>query len=723
MPSYWELPPVPTDRAGEKAWLAWSKQCAEANRWEVLRDGVPADPGEALKRRTALRAIIAHGLKTDSLAAEGLYECASAFFRKAPDVPAQVIRAAKLLVEEATRPGAPHATTPDYLFLAAAFAWPLRDLEPGISDDAWTLLTHGLWQTDAAVLVELCRVADEKLVEDDDRTLLELVEARRRAGRVAAAVELLEAIVLVHADKERLQDLPEVLQLDKPRVQGAERAVRMLAEHYCEQGCRDRWAGVIVRAASALPGAERARAAASWVFDAPFDATYSWADEVQKAVPERPGANVPALSRARAEIARALAEGVHELARDRAEALLLARRSWARVKRPLGNKQALLPDLRKEIAKLSPVDIHNDPLLHCVAADLALIYTRTDFVAPNVQVFVTAVAQNPFLAGPDQPLHELQRPLQQWAARHDPYHRLRSTSAALGEERGRLSDVEKEWAEQVQTYFESLASGSAEAAYRAIGAVNLCGADSGGAAAQQHVVAEVCRSALTTAVETAFAPAGDLDALLAEGKALRAGPGLASTMEARLADAGRPTPVEAAFQSVAVMTRSLLQGPKGAAVDLGAALMVSAWAVARIGALLGRDVRDPAHLGFLVDAFAAACAESGEGAVAYESNLRKRAGNGGWAPVNLFGVDYAAGKLAGYLWSPLRGGREPVGELITHAARLLGFSLVEAGRAQVLPRPLRVLLTLSGAEDLRERVVRAAIHIGKRDHLLELVAA
>jgi hypothetical protein len=64
-----------------------------------------------------------------------------------------------------------------------------------------------------------------------------------------------------------------------------------------------------------------------------------------------------------------------------------------------------------------------------------------------------------------------------------------------------------------------------------------------------------------------------------------------------------------------------------------------------------------------------------------------------------------------------------VGELITHAARLLGFSLVEAGRAQVLPKPLRVLLTMSGAEDLRERVVRAAINVGKRDHLLELVAA
>jgi hypothetical protein len=199
---------------------------------------------------------------------------------------------------------------------------------------------------------------------------------------------------------------------------------------------------------------------------------------------------------------------------------------------------------------------------------------------------------------------------------------------------------------------------------------------------------------------------------------LRAAPGGWSALEARLVAEGRATAIENGLQKLGGLTKAVLQGPKGAVVDLAAALTVSAWAVARIGALLGRDLRRGAELTFLTDAFAAAAAESGEGAVAYESDLRQRGDVLSWGAVNLFGVTYDAGRLAGYLWSPLRDGRERPQDVIGHAARLLAFSLLESGRARVLPKPLRVLLNVTAANDLRERVIQAAINIGAREHLL-----
>ena len=134
------LPSAPATADDFRAWKRWASSCAEQRRWPEAG------------RPITWRAMLANWAD-ESVDPEVAATISHQLLLKAHEAPPYTIRAAQQLLDYSV---AACATSPDILYLAAAFAWPLRDLLPDQSMTAWSHLVRASWQTDAATLVKLC---------------------------------------------------------------------------------------------------------------------------------------------------------------------------------------------------------------------------------------------------------------------------------------------------------------------------------------------------------------------------------------------------------------------------------------------------------------------------------------------------------------------------------------------------------------------------------------
>jgi hypothetical protein len=155
------------------------------------------------------------------------------FLLKAHEAPPHAVRAAQQLLEYSVAAG---ATSPDILYLAAAFAWPLRDLLPAHSTTAWIHLARAPWQTDAAILVKLCIAIGATDAQIPARRIIDLASERLDNRQRSAAREVLEAMVLVQCACKRIDQLTLEALSRKAALKDIDIAVVRLARLYLEDG-------------------------------------------------------------------------------------------------------------------------------------------------------------------------------------------------------------------------------------------------------------------------------------------------------------------------------------------------------------------------------------------------------------------------------------------------------------------------------------------------------
>ena len=183
----------------------------------------------------------------------------------------------------------------------------------------------------------------------------------------------------------------------------------------------------------------------------------------------------------------------------------------------------------------------------------------------------------------------------------------------------------------------------------------------------------------------------------------------------RAREAGRYERISAAAVSgVSAFLPPGLSVAAGAA-DLGATLVVSYRAIARVGALFGRDVRTADGLRFTSDSFALGCSSTdGEGLLAYLGRGKRQV----LTPLTLGTVAYGAKTLAEYLWiTPGSSGRLIADQTIRHLARLCGISLSERSIARVVPVGGAILSGVAAYAFIGQ-IVEAAVHVAARDALM-----
>ena len=687
--AYSNLPTSPDKPSDFKQWKDWAENCFQRNRFPRFSEGDAADPIAAL----AMRAILGWWAGKRGPGFEDIAPTAQQFLREAHTVPPAVLRVAALLVRRAMDIG---VTTSDVLYLCSAFAWPLRDLEPELSDRSWMYLAQQPWQTDAPTLAGWCRLVDKSGALDDDRSLIDLVDARIRWGHADSAREVLEAIALVQAGANALHLIPDAKAFAaNPKLSDAERGLVRLAREYLESGEVEVHAREVMKRAAVLDSdsADLVSAVRDRVWDLPFQELYNWAEMLT---------SVRALE---ARLARIIASEQPHLARRATEAVIVSCFNRSR----FGDARSNLEGAFEAYWKADERQILSNDVARCAVEHLTVLYPKTNCTTMTARDFVMKTLKIVPITGAGGSLYGIREDLERFVAENDPFLLLREEDRLLADASRHFTRGERIAEEKTSEWFDRQRN---QNAFEGIITAITCPMRDLVGRLNGYIpgVETACANAFGLVANASKTIAGNLDEALATGRSIQADDGYGE----RLMNAAMEMTRTERFASMAVSAVSNLLPPGvnylAAPADITVAILASMRAIARIGALYGIDVRDPANLRFVADSFALGCSSNdGEGIAAYLSGRPRNAGNS----VKLGGITYAATRTGGYLWSSGAVG----GEAVRHLSRLICISLSRRGAAKVIPVAGAVLSGWS-AYAFVAKVAEAAVHVASRQALL-----
>lgn len=712
--------PLPPERvarlAATKGWLAWAQERLGDGAWPALARHLgptlkALDPGapepELLVGASAL--LVAHsnaqlgmfamGSRLDGL--EPRDECASAerFLRTARSAPLQIVRAAEVRLRQHLLQG---RTTPEVLFLCAAFAWPLADPQPDLGAECWNYLVHAPWQTDAQLLARWVEALTGHVLPEG-RRLLDLCAARSAAGYGSEAEELLEAVLMV--ESKRAPELwDESIQLKaQPAHPEAATALLQLAHARIADATDVRAAthALVRQAVRMHPGDGLL---ARGLDDRPWESSFT------ASLAAAPLFTEP--QQVEARVAELLAAGQAAQARRLVEALLLTRLgSFVNFPGidPQGRVVAMLGSLQAEFLRSATLPKGLEPpVLRAAVVQLASLYVRTDYATRATREFLAASLRQVQLAGEGAPLHPLRGDIERFINRTDPYQLWRQHQRKLEGLRAGFDDDHKAAADALSAFLEQrirpgdLAVG--DGLRTALDRTTL----------ELEVPVQRLEQAIASALRTCLTRADRID------------PGLALLHErgAALRSVGHDG------ARLLALARTETSGPRFEAASLGEAagllplppgtlplstVLARAWEVAlRVAVLHGHAPRSASAWRLALAALSlAASSEQGEGLVAHLTN---RVEPQRFETAVVEGVSYGAAPLATFLWS--EGSKEDSSELdVRRASRLLALLLHRHGalREDDLQGPL-----LQGelSASLVGRVGEAACHLAMHESLL-----
>ncbi len=686
-----ELPPFPDGtEASFGRWTSWAKGSLGRSQFGALDHDV-MDPDERIP--LAWRALIAAWADLKATP-DSTYKAAQRFFLKATELPGPVFRAGELLLERSMRHG---STTPDVLYLAAAFAWPLRCVSPKLSRQAWAYLVDAPWQTSSVVLTDLVSDFVKGPPIDAPRRLIDLVSLRLEHEQTESAIELLEGLVLAWSSKASLAELRTPQDLRKAlAVPDIELAFEQLARLYVERGDVQVHAREVIRKAAALTSSDELRAVLNErVWDRPLVETYQDLKDTKIAAFE-------------AQLRAALDAGQPHHARRLAESLLARRLCRVVVGDPQANVQKSL----KLFAEAPIQKLAADREARVAAEQLAMLYARTNYATQLTRDFARRLVMEPLFTGKGSALEHSRGELESFINKNDPYHLLMRQEREFAAADARLNDDERRARDDVSEWWVSKAftkdRGIAEAAMSAItGPVAFV--------SDLLKVQDICEAALRTAFHLSARYAGDLEVLARRSEAERLERGVGQSL-ARLAR--EATNLELAG---AVATSGLLGVlPPGfsllaSAADLGVLLFASFRTIARVATVFGLQAASDEGQAFAADAFSLGVSSpGGEGMLAYLSRPKDPAPEA----ITIGGVSYGPKWLAAHLWtSTTQTPRVIAEQLIANTARLLGVSLSERQIVKIIPVGGAILNGLTAANFIKD-IREAAIHLASRDALL-----
>ncbi len=693
------LPSPPVKREEFDAWATWAGRALRKGRSSFLRDpAILADDETGDRISVASRALIAYATESKPYP-EHAPSAMLSLFNRAHSISPMVLRAAEILARRVMERG---ATSADVLYLVATFAWPLRDVSPDIGDRAWAYLVHAPWQTDISVLTELCKAVDRAGAHSEDRSLLRLADSRLEAGIQDGAKDLLEAIAAIQADVDRIEDITSDASFGvKQKITSADQAILRLGRLYVEdQETMVHARAVLERAARLEPEPDAmVQILRERTWDRPFAELYAWSKELSR--PESLDAEVDRLLQAnQPHHARRLAEAA--LVRHFDEPIF--RPSDRSIVKTIGRFQ-----------KTEAAQILERSLARRAAEHLAILYSRTNYYTAHARDFVGTLVQLTGFTGAGGPLSAAKSELEMFVNRGDPYLILTEEDPLLAQT-SRMSEEELRTRDAVRSWLTERFGGANRGAMeRTIAAITSPIGDLTRSFGNLPGIEKACQAAFRTLLQGRGAITGNLEPWFEEGKLLRAEKGISLDLLERARGAGRYEKVSAAAVSgVSAFLPPGLSVAAGAA-DLGATLLVTYRAIARVGALFGRDVRTADGFRFTSDSFALGCSSGeGEGLVAYLGRGKKRV----LAPLTLGGVAYGAKMFAEYLWTtPGTTGRIAAEQAVRHLARLCGIGLSERSVARVVPVGGALLSGMAAYAFIRQ-VVEASIHVAARDALL-----
>lgn len=694
------LPAFPSSREEYERWRTWSTSFFEDHD-EPLRpvDIDTLDTAQRARLHVAWRAILGHWAQGRSVAPDNGPLITHHFLLEALEAPATILATAASLVELYIDSG---VTSTDALFLTAAFAWPLRETFPELSALAWEYTIHAPWQTDPLNLKDMILGIDATEGFRDGRTIPDLITARLHAGARASARAFLEGVALIQARREKIDRLKSYREFQTAeQVQGANEALIALAKLYQEEDEDQLHAReVMKRAAELTRDLELVGFIEDKTWDRSLDEAYVWSEHV---------AHPRQLDD---EIEAALESKQPHHARRLAEALMVRKFNRLWYGSAIENLPGALDKFSRALHKGPP----QDAVARRAAEHLATLYVRTHHTTQSARQFVANVAPNIAFTGRGAALHGMRDELEAFYNGSDPYHILSRDARALRHIAHELSDDERAASEEVERWFSDqfrlerpstldkltrmLTSPLVDAS-RYLGDIN--------------VLEEACLSALRIMAERGHAIAGDLGHISQEAAIIRSqyGHGIKLMKFAR-----EVSSVERTLAASVAMASSFL--PPGLslaahAADLGSSLLLAFRAVARIGAVFGRDIHEAGGFQFVADAFAIGLSsKDGEGLLTY---MNKPDGQL-VSTVTIGAVTYSAARLVEYLWvAPRASGPRPSEQLLRHIARIVGFELTHTAAAKMVPL-LGAILSGASTYHFISMITDAAIHVAARDALL-----
>lgn len=700
-----ELPAHPDSREDYERWHAWVQSRSRARRIEALRLRLEDAPSAAASQRLAVlwRAVIGYWAEERSVAPDDAPLIMHHFLAHALEAPPFVMLAARRLTQMSVQQG---ATSTDVLFLGAAFAWPLRDVDAELGDLCWRYIVHAPWQTDALNLKDLILAVDAHQAFGDGRGFLDLVEARLEAGLVASAQRLLEAGALVQARREHLDGLTSYRDfVPAPMFQGANRAIVRLARLYQEREEDQVFAREVLKRAAELT---RSRPLVDYiegrVWDRPLEEAYAWSEGL-----EHPRQLDEAIE-------RALQVGQPHHARRLAEAVMIRafHRPWYGA--AIEHVPVALERFERQLLKATPQDM----LGRRAAEHLATLYVRTYHVTQSARRFVHAVAGSIPFCGKGAALHPIREELEWFYNRSDPYQVMRRDEARISRAHEVLSEDEQAASDEVARWFSGRFRPEHPSTIERLAALITAPLiDAARVAGELPLIEQACAAAFQLMAERGHELAGDLSAIARQAARIRSeyGHGMKLIEYARQVTSFEPKAAAALAMATSFLPPGLSLGAHAA--DLGASLLLAFRAVARVGAVFGRDVHEQGGFRLVADSFALGLSSAdGEGLLTYLARGDEQLTRA----VTIGGVTYAGSRLVEYMWvAPRVEGPRLSDQLVRHLARICGFELRHTAIARIVPVVGALISGVSTYTFLR-MITEAAIHVAARDALLVRVS-
>jgi hypothetical protein len=614
--------------------------------------------------------------------------------------PPHVLRAAVYLTRAALETG---ITSVDALFLVAMWAWPLRDVEPELSDTCWEYLIWAPWQTDALAMRELLKALHSLRALADGRSLMDLVRARRAAGLHSSARDLLEAAALVQARKRLVEEITSHRDFSPlPQLDEAHEAIVELS-HLYEQRSEDQiWArSVMKRSVELTRSVHMIEVIESRVWDRPMDEAYAWSDRLShpKQLDD--------------ELARALNASQPHHARRLCEAVLVRRFNSPWTSTPFDSVPGALEAFTKACAPHPPAD----PVARAAAEHLGVLYVRTRHATTHARAFVHTLCQHIAFTGAGASLHPMRRELELFYNQSDPYWVLRREADRLAALEPALSDDERAANDRVQRWFadrfrrENPTLLERLVAFMASPLLDVARQVTD-IPALEHAVGRAVR----VYYERGEQIAGDLGAIQRKGAIIRAKYGWGAHLMEFAREQARFEPAAAALISAGSSALPAHIQLVASAADLGACLLLAMRGIARISAAFGRDPFGPQGFGLLADTLAlGVSSEAGEGLVAGLSHADREV----LTNITVGTVAYGSAQLIEYLWTSPGAFRDKVSvHAVQRLARLIGLELSATATARVIPVVGAVVAGMSTYVFVKN-ILDAAIHVAARDALIE----
>ena len=699
-PSVAHLPAYPATRQDYVDWAVWAGEQFGLRRMPLLLADFGAYSPEARTRLiVAWRAIVAHWARDRTVAPDDAPLIAYYFLLQAQLAPPFVMLAASRLTRACIQGG---ATSTDVLFLCAAWAWPLRDVDDVLSEMCWQYLVHAPWQSDPLNLKDVLFAVETHQGWRDGRTLIDLIDARLEAGHISSARYLLEANALSQARKNSLDEILSYRDfVVAPLVEGANIALVRLAHLYHEHGEDQVYAREIMKRAAELT---RSRVLVDYIEDQIWERSleeaYRWSETLRHP------------RQLDHEISRALISAQPHHARRLAEAVMIRKfyKPW------YGVAQEQLPQALDRFRKQLQIGPPADPVARRASEHLAALYARTHHITQHARDFVHSVTDSIAYTGKGASLHRLRDELETFYNSSDPYHIMRRETSLLESNMHALSDDERAASAQITRWFSERFSPEKVGIFdRVLQLLVAPMMDVAKLSGELPMLEEVCRSAFGVMAERGNAIAGDLRAISLQAAKIRSEYGHGT----RLMEYAREvTAMEVRGATLLAASTSFL--PPGLslmshAADLGASLMLAFRVVARIGAVFGKQIQGEEGFRFVANAFTVGLSsKDGEGLFSYMSTPNSTIATS----LSIGGVAYGATRLTEYLWvAPRASGERPSERLIRQLARLCGFELQHTAAARMVP-VIGAMLSGVSTYTFMRAIRESAIHVAARDALL-----